>query len=171
MPSLAELLLASIKVEYLYRFISDKQGPQGGVSRTVVNCAAAFKWHLAYLRYQLHPDTKPSKEEKKVHQAIHSTRKEDCLRWLDESMNKLKSVLRKESPIAEKQTIQRNNKEALQQRGRWAEYEWVRQMHTIIDEEGWARMNSLRRRLQLINLNKVSILLFFLIFIIHIYLK
>lgn len=153
--TLAEIILASVKVANIWGFLSPRIGINGIQSRTVVNYSAAFKWHLVYLRYLLHKDALVSDKEQELHTAINSVSGEDCLRWMKESRKKLKTEMRKHAVIAEKQTIQRNNKDALTERGQWFEFDWFRQMHQAIDIEGWGRVDSLKLRLQLTDFPKV----------------
>ena len=151
-PSLSLLLLTSIRIEHLQQFLSDRDS--SFTPRTIVNYSAALQWHLLYLRYLLHPDSlPPTKEDQKNRRAFRSSvvvENDNRLRWLKESWKKLKAIQLQYSPAAERQTRQRNNKDALLQRGQWVEYSWVREIHEAVDVEGWARMKSLQRRLKLI---------------------
>jgi len=70
---------------------------------------------------------------------------------MKECWKELKKFQKESSFLAEKQTIQRNSKEALTLKDRWVEYEWIQRVYSIVEDEGWARAISLKNRLQLPN--------------------
>ena len=149
--TLAQLLLASIKVSVMYPFLSNSE--QQLQARTVVNYAAALQWHLVYLRFLLHPDSVATiEEEQAVLKAVRSTMKQENEtreKEMKEAMKKIRGMMQKAGPEAEKQTILRNGKEALTQQGRWVEMKFVVGIHEAVDAEGWARLESLTKRMGL----------------------
>ena len=105
--TLAQLLLASIKVSVMYPFLSNSE--QQLQARTVVNYAAALQWHLVYLRFLLHPNSVATIEEKQVVlKAVRSTMKQENEtreKEMKEAMKKIRGMMQKAGPKAEKQTI------------------------------------------------------------------
>ena len=113
--TLAQLLLASIKVSVMYPFLSDSE--QQLQARTVVNYAAALQWHLVYLRFLLHSDSVATiEEEQAILKAVRSTMKQENEtreKEMKEAMKKIRGMMQKAGPEAEKQTILRNGKEEI----------------------------------------------------------
>ena len=105
--TLAQLLLASIKVSVMYPFLSNSE--QQLQARTVVNYTAALQWHLVYLRFLLHPDSVATiEEEQAVLKAVRSTMKQENEtreKEMKEAMKKIRGMMQKAGPKAEKQTI------------------------------------------------------------------
>jgi hypothetical protein len=71
------------------------------------------------------------------------------------SVKKIRELLRRSIPIAEQQTKLRNGKEALLERGQWMEMDAMLAIKAAVDEEGWARMKSLKARIDCIGLTKM----------------
>lgn len=124
-----------------------------------MNYSAALQWHLIYIRYLLHDSTTATNEiEKKIQKVIRSkikTENEQRLCELKACMRKLRGLMLKSGPIAEKQTILRNSKEALIQQDRWIEMSFMNALRESIDTEGWARLKSLQERIKLCGLESL----------------
>ena len=97
-------------------------------------------------------------------QAENKARRKD----MKASMAKLKDLMMKTGPVAEQQTILRNGKEALSQQGRWVEMDFMIRLQSIVEKEGWARLESLQARLQL---NDTMVKIFFNIIILYLIFK
>lgn len=151
--------MLSFQVANLTRYLADSE--EQVQARTLVNYTAALQWHLIYLRYLLHPDTTVLTEtpEHRLWHIVHTSVELEAkkrLRDLKECMKQVRGMMTKTSPIAEKQPILRNGKEALKEQGRWVEVDFMMSLKTIVDEEGWARLKSLEQRIQLIGLGDLS---------------
>jgi hypothetical protein len=155
--SVGDLLAVSARVATLWKFISDMEGTY--TSRTVVNYSAALQWHLVYLRYLLHSETKAIRDgEEEVLSSFQpktGTEIKVLVKEMKEGMKKLHEAIKKSGEIAEKETKERNGKEALQERGAWVEVADMMVVKAAIDEEGWARMSSLRQRIEHFGLAKL----------------
>jgi hypothetical protein len=139
-------------------------------ARTVVNYTSALQWHLIYLRYLLHADASVSEREEPIRTAVKSSSKkedEEHLKEMKAAMKKIKGMIQQAAPLAERQTIQRNGKEQLVACNWWVEVDFMRGLHVAIDDEGWAWLNSLKRRITLLGDNsfaKVNLLFAFYLF-------
>jgi hypothetical protein len=61
----------SIKVEHVNTFLCDIERQYQ--ARTMVNYSSALQWHLAYLRFLLHVDTKAKNvTEEEIQKAVRS---------------------------------------------------------------------------------------------------
>ena len=91
----------------MYPFLSNSE--QQLQARTVVNYTAALQWHLVYLRFLLHPDSVATiEEEQAVLKAVRSTMKQENEtreKEMKEAMKKIRGMMQKAGPEAEKQTI------------------------------------------------------------------
>src|SRR5262245_60450788 len=95
--TLEQLLMMSVKVDCMYRFLSD--GEAKLEARTMMNYTAALQWHLIYLRYLLHTETIAADgTETTIQNIIRSKIKsenETCLQQLKECMKKIRSMMTK----------------------------------------------------------------------------
>lgn len=128
----------SVQVATLWRFLSDMEG--SFQARTICNYSAALQWHLVYIRFLLHPDmTSENSEEQLIQKALQPSSNDEFQKMkkeMKEGMKKLRSLIGKTSDIAERQTKDRNGKEALSSIGRWVEVDWMTKLKQVVDEEG-----------------------------------
>lgn len=153
--TMEQMILMSIKVDNMYRFLADSEGQLQ--ARTIVNYTAAFQWHLIFLRYLHHPDTEtaantPEQGIQKAVRGLSKTERDTHQREMKECMKKIKGMMTKSSVVAERQTILRNGKEALQMQGKWVSVDFMMTLKEAADTEGWARLKSLEARLQIVPL-------------------
>jgi len=83
--------------------------------------------------------TSENSEEQLIQKALQPSSNDEFQKMkkeMKEGMKKLRSLIGKTSDIAERQTKDRNGKEALSSIGRWVEVDWMTKLKQVVDEEG-----------------------------------
>ncbi len=63
---------------------------------------------------------------------------------MEETYQYLRRQISKTSDEAEQQVKARNSSEALKAKGKWITFDWMHELHMVVDKEGWARLQRLQ---------------------------